>query len=104
MGTSEASYLTKQTSMSLGESTKRYKKVLAIQVKEAFTQTSVSWTQTEILHVELDDDSNYIVFDVLHVMKLLMKRLKLLYRKGKKGRFSSWNENKIVKFSKPLIC
>ena len=90
--------------MSLGESRKRYKKVLAIQVKEAFTQTLVSWPQTEILHVQSDDDSTYIVFGVLYVMKLLIKRLKLLYRKEKKGYSSSWNENKIVKFSKPFIC
>ena len=51
-GTLEALYLIKQASVSFGEHKKLYKKAPAVKQKEAFTQTLVSRTQTEILHVE----------------------------------------------------
>ena len=51
-GTPEALYLIKQASISFGEQTKRCKKAPAVKEKETSTQTLVSRTQTEILHVE----------------------------------------------------
>ena len=51
-GTPEALYLIKQASVSFGEHKKRYKKAPAIHEKETSSQTSVSGTQTEVLHVE----------------------------------------------------
>ena len=62
-GIPEASYLIKQTSMSLGESKKRYKETSTVQKKEACKQTLVSRAQTEILHVEsesqIDTDKTF---------------------------------------------
>ena len=51
-GTPEALDLIRQASISFGQHKKRYKQAPAVQEKETFTQTSVSGTQTEILHVE----------------------------------------------------
>ena len=51
-GISKVSYLIRQTSMLFGKGKKRYKKEPDVQEKAAFTETLVSRTQTEILHVE----------------------------------------------------
>ena len=57
-GTTGASYLIKQTLRSFGERKRVMQKLFCIIKKETFTQTSVLVTQTEILHVESESQTN----------------------------------------------
>ena len=57
-GTTGASYLIKQTLRSFGERKRVIQKLFCIIKKETFTQTSVLVTQTEILHVESESQTN----------------------------------------------
>ena len=57
-GTNGASYLIKQTLRSFGERKRVMQKLFCIIKKETFTQTSVLVTQTEILHVESESQTN----------------------------------------------